>query len=72
MKIQETKTGDELHWKFIAETLQEKEILSKLRYYYFWGLSEKETYPKYNGREDDEEGEYVQAIMFKCKTFKKS
>ena len=69
MKIQKTKTGDELHWKFIAETLQEKKILSELRGYYFWGFKKNGTFPKYDGREDDEKGQYVQAIMFKCKTF---
>lgn len=72
MKIQQTTTDSKLHWKFIAETEEEKLILGALRNHYFLGLEDKGTFPQYDGMESEEidASTYVKAIKFSCKTFK--
>ncbi len=72
MKIQKTKINNELHWKLIAETTEEKCILGGLRNHYFFGREDDNTFPEYDGIESEEIDDslyYVTAIKFKCKKF---
>lgn len=40
---------------FIAENKEEKSNLDWLRDYFFWGSSERGTFPKYGGRTSDDD-----------------
>lgn len=67
MKVQKEKDGDNVKITFIPETEGEKKIMGTLRQHFFWGLTEKGTYPEYAGItvEDD----YVTSLSLKFNQF---
>lgn len=67
MKIQKTKDGNEIKVTFVPETEEEKRIMGTLRNHYFFGLPEKETFPKYAGITSEDN--YVTSMSFEFKAF---
>ena len=58
MNYAETKEGKKalVNVDFIADNEEEKENLDWLRDYFFWGSSERGSFPKYGGRKTDDNG----------------
>lgn len=68
MKLEKIVNDDECKITFIPETEEEKLIMGNLRNHYFFGLSEKGTYPKYAGITTEEN--YVTSMAFTYKIYK--
>lgn len=67
MKLQKTTDGNVSKVTFIPETEEEKLIMGTLRNHYFFGLSEKGTFPKYDGITTEDN--YVTSMSFKFNKF---
>ena len=68
MKLEKIKNGNEVNFKFIAETEEEKRMLGGLRNHYFFGDDDDGTYPEYDGVETEDN--FVTAMKFKYNQFK--
>lgn len=68
MKLKKVKKGNEVNFKFIAETEEEKRMLGDLRQHYFYGMDDDGTFPQYDGIES--ENNFVTAMKFKYNQFK--
>ena len=67
MKLEKTKDGKVVKVTFIPETEEEKRIMGTLRNHYFFGLTEKGTFPKYDGITSEDN--YVTSMKFKFNVF---
>ena len=68
MKLKKVKNGNEVNFKFIAETEEEKRMLGDLRQHYFYGMNDDGTFPQYDGIESEDN--FVTAMKFKYNQFK--
>lgn len=69
MKVHKTNDGNEVRITFIPETEEEKLIMGTLRNHYFFGSTERGTFPEYDGITTEDN--YVTSMKFKFKKFER-
>ena len=68
MKVQKTKDGYNVKITFIPENEEEQRIMGSLRYHFFYGMPEDETYPDYAGVTT--ENNFVTSLSLKFNPFR--